>query len=786
LKPDVKAKPGARRVPRTLIFSAILFALSGAGVYSFISLSSANRWVRHTDEVRLQIALLGATLLDAETGLRGYLFTGNESFLAPYEQAHARWHGQLDEVRRLTSDNLEQQARIHELEGVIGEDFGDFTPARASAERARALIDPQPLLTEHKQSMDAVRVLLAGMEAEEARLDQIRERTATHRWGSTAALLIAGALTFVFVAARLSLRSRDAELQRARAEEEQRLLQSVFAGIDDGITLLDRSGRLVFANDAAARIVGFDSPAALLAASPREIVDGFEILDEQGQAMPADRLPSRAVFAGAPAASATIRYRTRRSGAWRWSIVQAHPIVDAGGNVIQVVSVFRDVTADREADERRRFLLQAGDELNSSLDYETTLAAIARLAVPVLADWCGVDIVEDGHVKRLATAHVDPNKLAAAVAIEKRYPSDPSSKTGVHEIIRTGAAQLMPEIPRPLITAAAVDAEHLRLIDALELRSYMGVPLVIGGKVLGAITFVMAESHRTYGEADLEFARALADRAAVAVENARLFREAESARAALGVQLTAEERRRRDAEEQTRFAETFVGMLGHDLRNPLNAIVMTTRLLRRLAKAPNELTAVERVSSSAQRMSNMVGQLLDLTRSRLAGGISVDKAPIDLCTVVSEAVDELRRAYPGRVVDWNGGTGIRARADRDRLAQVVSNLVGNALEHGATDRAVTVDMRSTETDVVLTVHNEGPPISSERLGALFEPFPGKTARGEGSKGLGLGLYITEQIIRAHGGRVEVSSTAERGTTFRIFLPHSDGELLDSPRQEALS
>jgi GAF domain-containing protein len=170
-------------------------------------------------------------------------------------------------------------------------------------------------------------------------------------------------------------------------------------------------------------------------------------------------------------------------------------------------------------------------------------------------------------VKRLATAHVDPNKLAAAVAIEKRYPSDPSSKTGVHEIIRTGAAQLMPEIPRPLITAAAVDAEHLRLIDALELRSYMGVPLVIGGKVLGAITFVMAESHRTYGEADLEFARALADRAAVAVENARLFREAESARAALGVQLTAEERRRRDAEEQTRFAETFVGMLGHDLRN---------------------------------------------------------------------------------------------------------------------------------------------------------------------------------------------------------------------------
>ena len=168
--------------------------------------------------------------------------------------------------------------------------------------------------------------------------------------------------------------------------------------------------------------------------------------------------------------------------------MQAHPVFDADGNVIQAINVFRDVTADREADERRRFLLQAVDELNSSLDYETTLAAIARLAVPVLADWCGVDVVEDGRVKRLATAHVDPNKLAAAIAIEKRYPPDPRSKTGVQEIVRTGEAQLIPEIPRQLLTAAAVDEEHLRLIDELELRSFMGVPLTIGGRVLGAIT----------------------------------------------------------------------------------------------------------------------------------------------------------------------------------------------------------------------------------------------------------------------------------------------------------
>jgi signal transduction histidine kinase len=297
----------------------------------------------------------------------------------------------------------------------------------------------------------------------------------------------------------------------------------------------------------------------------------------------------------------------------------------------------------------------------------------------------------------------------------------------------------------------------------------VGVPLSIGGKVLGVMTFVMAESHRTYGEEDLVFARALADRGALAIENARLFRE--------------QERRRQQAEEQTRFAETFVGMLGHDLRNPLNAIVMTTRLLRRMATAPNEVNAVDRVLSSAQRMSNMVGQLLDLTRSRIAGGIQIDKTPIDVGGVVAEVVDELRRAYPGRPIGYTDATGLRTNGDRDRLAQVFSNLVGNAVEHGDPARPVTVEVTANGDDLTIAVHNDGPPIPPELLRFLFEPFRRTVVRSERSRGLGLGLYITEQIIRAHGGRVEVDSTAEHGTTFSITLPRTDAEIIvPSPEQ----
>ena len=248
MKSDVTAKAGARRVPRTIVFGAILFALLGGGVYSFVSLSNANRWLRHTDEVRVQVALLAGTLLDAETGLRGYLFTGADSFLAPYDRARARWQPQLDEVRRLTSDNADQQARLHALATLINEDFGGFSLSRAAAERDRALREPLALLMQHKRTMDGARVLLAAMETEEARLDRLRERDATWRWGFTAALLIGGALAFAIAATRLTVRSRVAEIRRARAEEEQRLLQGVFAGIDDGITLLDRRGKLIFAN----------------------------------------------------------------------------------------------------------------------------------------------------------------------------------------------------------------------------------------------------------------------------------------------------------------------------------------------------------------------------------------------------------------------------------------------------------------------------------------------------------------------------------------------------------
>jgi PAS domain-containing protein len=242
--------------------------------------------------------------------------------------------------------------------------------------------------------MDQARDLLTDMESEEVRLDHIRERAATRRWAWTAVFLAGGGLCFLALLALMIAQRRIAEVQRRRVEDEQRLLRGVFAGIDDGITLLDKSGRLIYANARAARLTGFPSPQAMLAAPREALAERFEMRGEDGKPFPIGNLPTRVVLGGAPSAEALIRHRADAADPWRLSLVRSTPILDATGAVAQAISVFRDVTAEREAQERQRFLLRAVDQFSSSLDYEQTLAAVARLAVPTLADWCAVDIVE--------------------------------------------------------------------------------------------------------------------------------------------------------------------------------------------------------------------------------------------------------------------------------------------------------------------------------------------------------------------------------------------------------
>jgi PAS domain S-box-containing protein len=317
--------------------------------------------------------------------------------------------------------------------------------------------------------------------------------------------------------------------------------------VGDGVTVQDPSGRLVYANAAAARALGFASAAELLAAPVTEILGQFTLLDEEGRPFPVENPPGRRALQGESESAVTLRFRIQETGEERWSIVRSSPVTVAG-NVVYAVNVWQDVTAQKRAEAAQRFLAEAGEALATSLDVEATLANIARLAVPRLADWCVVHLVrEDGSVSQLAVAHVDPERVDWARRLQEQYPVDPTADQGVLRAVRSGRPELVSEVTDAMLVAAARDPEHLAILRRVGLTSAMIVPMIARERSVGAISFAAAESRHRYDERDLELTQELARRAALAVDNARLY--------------DAERVARLQAEEaQVRFRGLFEGV----------------------------------------------------------------------------------------------------------------------------------------------------------------------------------------------------------------------------------
>ncbi len=414
--------------------------------------------------------------------------------------------------------------------------------------------------------------------------------------------------------------------------------------------------------------------------------------------------------------------------------------------------------ARKRAEEEQRFLAEASGLLATPLDYATRLDRLAHLAVPYLADCCVVDILqEDGSIQRLAVAHVEPGKEDLALELRRRYPLlRLNTSHTITKVLHSGQPWFDPHISPTRLAAEARDAQHLDLLRQLGFKSEMVVPLVARDRPIGALTFVMGPSGRRHTPHHLKLAEELARRAALAIDNAWLYQQAQAA---------------------VQVRDEFLSIASHELKTPLTALLLHLQLLLRhtrrgsLATIPSEqmLRMLETGQGQVQRLSKLVDNLLDVSRIS-AGRLQLELETVDLASVardvVARFVDEAQAE--GSLITVQAEAPVLGRWDRLRIDQVVTNLVTNAVKYGAR-QPVEVIVEPTPTTARLTVLDHGLGIPPQHLATIFDRFE-RAGRERSHAGLGLGLYITRQIVQAHGGVIQVSSTPGVGSTFTVELP----------------
>lgn len=429
----------------------------------------------------------------------------------------------------------------------------------------------------------------------------------------------------------------------------------------------------------------------------------------------------------------------------------------------------REERLQTEASARKRaaFLAEASEQLSASLDVTVTLERVARLAVPELADWSVVDVLDaDGSICLIAACHEDSDKEALIRELRRRYPPDPDAQNGLPLVLRTGEPALYSPIDPAWRAAAARDEEHLRLMEALDARASMCVPLVAHGQTLGALTFVCSESRRSYGPEDLALASELARRCGLALANARLHEQ---------------------LQESLRMREFFQASLAHDLKSPLTTIKGSMQLLeRQVAKLTDQEVAgrmtirLRQVDSVTDTMAAMLEELEDLARLEAAQPLPLRRTRVDLVALATSQVADLQarsEKHTLRVVAHSDE--IVGEWDARRLRRVLDNLIGNAIKYSPEGGGVTVALEKEEADgdawALMSITDRGIGIPAEDLPSVFQRFHrARNARGR-IAGTGLGLAGSRQIIEQHGGGVQIESQEGMGTTVKVRLPLSQSQ-----------
>jgi PAS domain S-box-containing protein len=640
-----------------------------------------------------------------------------------------------------------------------------------------------------------------------------------------------------------------------RLEERARRLSDLLDDLHEAAVIVTPDGRIEYLNRLAATFLHGVSGVPM-----------DQLLGKTGREL---GLPRDMDFSNHPERiQALARQRASREEylAGRWWRTRYRAISSEAGDLVAIAFVHSDIHEHKRA-ELRLELLARLSAMVGTVDYEDVASALASLPVPELADWCAVNIVEDGRITRTAVSQSDPSKAALRDAILRAAPEWNENPLW-RELRLTQGFQLLTDVSDEWLRRITVSAKQYEFLREVGAQSLMVQPVVSRRQIVGIFTLLYTtESGRRYGLGDPELAGEMALHAAHLLENARLLRDlratdarfrvtlagartaifeqdsslryrwhynpfvpinlvgrtdeeifpadeaafltslkrrvmesGESAHRELALtidgeraiyresleairdhagrpvgivgsatDITEEKRTQEQLSEAIGFRDRMMGVLGHDLRNPLTAAtVAATALLREDLPegARRKVVVIERATA---RMAEMIETLLDLARVRGRGGLEAIRVPTDLGVVAREVASEFGAAFPKRTIHVELRGDLAGEWDPARVGQAISNLVANALDHGDPSSPVALSVDGSGEAGVVKVRNDGPPIPPELRAILFEPF----SRGSKSPhGLGLGLFIVKEIASAHGGSIHVESSAETGTVFTLVLPKS--------------
>jgi signal transduction histidine kinase/CheY-like chemotaxis protein len=423
-------------------------------------------------------------------------------------------------------------------------------------------------------------------------------------------------------------------------------------------------------------------------------------------------------------------------------------------------------------EQRASFLAEAGTLIGSSIDYERVLPRLARLALPVMGDLCAIDLLQvDGSIARVASAHVDATKEALVYEVRSRHGFNQRSPNGVGAAIQSRRSILLSPVTGADLEGEALNPEQLSIFRQLDPKSWMIAPLIGREQPLGAIVFAVTESRRRYRRADLLCAEVVARQAAIAMEGARLHREAEAARA--------------EAEAANRAKDEFLSILSHELRNPLNAVSGWAKMLERgQLSAEQSRRAIQIILRNAALQVRLIDDLLDMT-SVVSGRMRLAVQAVDLRSVIEEAVDTVRPAADAKDIRLQvviESPGASVNGDPGRLQQVMWNLLSNAVKFTPKGGRVQISVQRVNSHVEIMVSDTGEGIRADLLPYIFDRLRhGDSSASRPHGGLGIGLALVRHLVELHGGSVFAESPGEgQGATFVVKLPLMIAEVRQAP------